>query len=144
MDIPVVVKAKQSIFRNLEHRVSLNIESSLPTEQQLLLSNGTEKIHTYLESFTFENIFNVRSHDFQHEIIAKSFVGKHRLRGSNDPCQNWTKLTEFYDLRNINLTLSITRREWNEATDKWEYITNKFPIEKDARWSCSLKFVSTS
>ena len=144
MDIPVVVKAKQSIFRTLEHRVSINIESSLPTEQQLLLSNGKEKIHTYLESFTFENIFNVRSIDFQHEIIAKSFVGKHRFRGSNDPCQNWTKLTEFYDLRNINLTLSITRREWDEATNKWGYLTNKFPIEKDARWSCALKFVSTS
>ena len=144
MDIPVFVKGTQSIFRSLEHRVSINIESSLPTEQQLLLTNGTEKIHTYLESFGFENTFEVQSVGLEHEIIAPSFVGKHKFRGSNTPCQNWTRLTEFFDLRTINLAISVTRREWDEATAKWVYLTNKFPISDDARWSCELKFVSTS
>ena len=144
MDIPVLVKGKQSIFRSLEHRVSINVESSLPTEQQLLLTNGTEQIHTYLETFEFENTFQVQSIGLTHEIISPSFVGKHKFRGANEPCQNWTKLTEFFDLRTIHLTISVTRREWEEATGKWKYLTNKFPISDDSRWSCELKFVSTS
>ena len=144
MDVGVIYKGKQSIFRSLEHRVSINVESSLPIEQQLLIQNEIESVHTYLESFQFDSSFEVQTIGSGYQIIAPSYVGKHVFRSSDIPCQNWTKLTEFLDLRLINLHISITRRDWDQATKKWKYTTTNLPISETGRWECEITFVSTS
>ena len=144
VDVPIIYKSAQSIFRSLEHRISLNVESSLPIEQQLLLTNGKEQVHSNLNSYEFDTSFAVKTVGFSHEIQKKSMVGLHNFQSSSQSCQKWIKLTEFHDLSHINLDVTVTRREWDTGTQTWKYSTIPLQIDKNARWTVELTFVSTS
>lgn len=136
------------IFRNLDHRYFVSVETDLLVSSTIKVVDGKQTIDRSICKAFFptdckvllESEDGVLREDVDFEVEA--LLGQHGFVKKTEPSRQWTALQTSYDLRFYRFHLYITYRYYNVRTNLWEFARMKYPIQADDSWSIGLEFVS--
>ena len=135
------------IFKNLDHRYHISVETDLLVSQAIKVIDGKQTIDRSICKVFFPTTCKVllasedgilRS-DVDFEI--ETHVGQYSYIRKTMPSRQWTALQTSYDLRFFRFHLYVTYRFF-DAEGKWIFSRLKYPISKSESWTLALEFVS--
>ena len=143
----VKVVGSVPIFKNLDHRYFVSVETDLLVSQAIKVIDGKQTIDRSICKVFFpttckvllESEDGVLREDVDFEI--ETHVGQYSYVRKTMPSRQWTALQTSYDLRFFRFHLYITYRFF-DAAGKWIFSRMKYPIGKEDSWTLALEFVS--
>ena len=140
LDQPVTVVSTKSIFRAMDHRLSILASiQGLNVPNFIIVQNNQETIGNYVvdqvypSQCTLETDFETLSWDFGEDSTITSLI--------TEP-QTWFRLDDVLDLRYFRVELFMRRREFNPATKEWVIQTERLALGTSDFWNMQLTFVS--
>ena len=140
LDHPVTIQSQQSIFRALDHRLSVLVSiQGLNVPNYIIIQNNDETIGNYVvdkvypSQVTVETDFDSISWDFGEDSTITTLVTKP---------ESWFFLRDVLDLRYLRIELFMRRREFNPLTQLWYVTTEELFLAKNDFWNMQLTFVS--
>ena len=143
----VSVVGTTPLFKNLDHRYFVSLETDLLVSQAIKVVDGRQTIDRSICKVFFPTKCEVllesedgvlrEDVDFQVETL----LGQHSFIRQTEPSRQWTSLQTSYDLRFFRFHLYITYRFY-DAGGKWIFSRMKYPIEKGDSWTVGIEFVS--
>lgn len=135
------------IFKNLEARYFVSVETDLLVSQAIKVIDGKQTIDRSICKVYFPTTCRVLlqsedgilREDVDFEITTH--VGQYSFIRKTRPSKQWTALQTSYDLRFYRFHLYITYRYF-DASGKWIMSRMKYPMGKEDSWTLSLEFVS--
>ena len=135
------------IFKNLDHRYFVSVETDLLVSQEIKVVDGKQTIDRSICKVFFptnckvllESQDGVLREDVDFQVESK--VGQYPFVKKTQPSKQWTTLQTSYDLRFYRFHLYMTYRFF-DANGKWIFSRMKYPIGKDSSWTLGLEFVS--
>ena len=135
------------IFKNLDHRYFVSVETDLLVSQAIKVVDGRQTIDRSICKVFFpttckvllQSEDGVLREDVDFEI--ETHVGQYSFIRKTNPSRQWTSLQTSYDLRFFRFHLYITYRFF-DAAGQWVFSRMKFPIAQDDSWTLALEFVS--
>ena len=135
------------IFKNLEARYFVSVETDLLVSQAIKVIDGKQTIDRSICKVYFPTTCRVLlqsedgilREDVDFEIATH--VGQYSFIRKTRPSKQWTALQTSYDLRFYRFHLYVTYRYF-DASGKWIMSRMKYPMGKEDSWTLSLEFVS--
>jgi hypothetical protein len=135
------------IFKNLDHRYFVSVETDLLVSQAIKVVDGRQTIDRSICKIFFpttvkvllESEDGVLREDVDFEI--QTHVGQYSFIRKTSPSRQWTTLQTSYDLRFYRFHLYVTYRFF-DAAGNWVFSRMKYPIAKGDSWTLALEFVS--
>ena len=136
------------IFRNLDHRYFVSVETDLMITAAKKVVDGKETIDRSISKSFFpstvrvllESENGVLREDVDFEIETR--IGQHSFVKKTEPSRQWSALQTSYDLRFYRFHLYVTYRYFKQPENRWIFSRLKYPIQKDESWTLGLEFVS--
>ena len=143
----VKVVGEIPIFKNLDHRFFVSVETDLLVSQAIKVVDGKQTIDRSICKVFFpttckvllESEDGVLREDVDFEI--ETHVGQYSYIRKTMPSRQWTSLQTSYDLRFFRFHLYVTYRFF-DANGKWIFSRMKYPIGPSDSWTLALEFVS--
>ena len=143
----VRIAGSYPLFRNLDHRYFVSVETDLLVSQAIKVVDGRQTIDRSICKVFFptdcrvllESENGVLREDVDFEINTR--IGQHSFVKKTEPSRQWTALQTSYDLRFYRFHLYITYRYF-DAANHWVFSRMKYPFTKDDSWTLGLEFVS--
>ena len=135
------------IFKNLDHRYFVSVETDLLVSQAIKVVDGKQTIDRSICKVFFpttckvllESEDGVLREDVDFEI--ETHVGQYSFVRKTVPSRQWTTLQTSFDLRFFRFHLYVTYRFF-DADGNWIFSRMKYPIAKGDSWTLALEFVS--
>ena len=135
------------IFKNLDHRYFVSVETDLLVSQAIKVVDGRQTIDRSICKVFFpttckvllESENGILREDVDFEV--DTHVGQYSFVRKTMPSRQWTALQTSYDLRFFRFHLYVTYRFF-DAAGKWIFQRSKYPIGQSDSWSLALEFVS--
>ena len=135
------------IFKNLDHRYFVSVETDLLVSQAIKVVDGKQTIDRSICKIFFpttckvllESEDGVLREDVDFEI--ETHVGQYSFVRKTVPSRQWTTLQTSFDLRFFRFHLYVTYRFF-DADGNWIFSRMKYPIAKGDSWTLALEFVS--
>ena len=136
-----------SLFKNLEHRYFVSVETDLLTTSNVQVVDGKQstdrsiaKVYFPTEcKVLFESEDGILREDVDMEITTR--VGQHAFIKKTAPSLQWTSLQTSYDLRFYRFHLYITYRRFQDD-GTYKFTRFHYPIQPEEDWNLSVEFVS--
>ena len=135
------------IFKNLDHRYFVSVETDLLVSQAIKVVDGKQTIDRSICKVFFPTTCKVLlqsedgilREDVDFEIATH--VGQYSFVRKTVPSRQWTSLQTSYDLRFYRFHLYVTYRFY-DADGNWIFSRMKYPISQEDSWTLALEFVS--
>lgn len=135
-----------SIFKHLDHRYFVSLETDLMVQSQIKVVDGKETIDRTIAKKFFSSPAKVLiqssdgllSDDIDFEI--STVLGQHSFIKKTEPSRHWVTLKSSYELRYFRCHLYITYRRFQDG--KFVMTRRKYPISQDDSYTLGLEFVS--
>ena len=135
------------IFKNLDHRYFVSVETDLLVSQAIKVVDGKQTIDRSICKVYFpttckvllQSEDGVLREDVDFEVATH--VGQYSFIRKTVPSRQWTGLQTSYDLRFYRFHLYVTYRFF-DAGGNWIFSRMKYPIGKEDSWTLALEFVS--
>jgi hypothetical protein len=135
------------IFKNLDHRYFVSVETDLLVSQAIKVVDGKQTIDRSICKVFFpttckvllESEDGVLREDVDFEI--ETHVGQYSFIRKTNPSRQWSSLQTSFDLRFFRFHLYITYRFF-DAGGKWVFSRIKYPIALGDSWTLALEFIS--
>ena len=142
----IKLTSTSSIFKHLEHRYFVSVETDLMVQSQIKVVDGKETIDRtiakkYFPSSTkvlLQSSDGLLSDDIDFEIEA--VLGQYSFIKKTSPSRHWVTLTSSYELRYFVFRLYITYRRFQDG--KFLMTRLKYPVSLDDSFTIGLEFVS--
>ena len=140
------------IFKNLDHRYFVSVETDLLVSQAIKVVEGKQTIDRSICKVFFpttckvllESEDGILREDVDFEL--ETHVGQYSFIRKTMPSRQWTALQTSYDLRFFRFHLYVTYRLYVDAVAGkaafWEFARMKYPIGQSDSWTLALEFVS--
>jgi len=135
------------LFKNLEHRYFVSVETDLLVNQAIKVVDGTQTIdRSICKSFfpttckvLLESENGILKEDIDFQVETR--IGQHSFVKKTEPSRQYTALQTSYDLRFYRFHLYVTYRFF-DASNKWIFTRMQYPMDKEDSWTIGLEFVS--
>jgi hypothetical protein len=136
------------LFRHLDHRFFVSVESDLMVMNNIKVVDGKESTERGICKVYFptecqvllESEDGVLSEDVDFQLQTR--IGQYSFIKKTNPSKQWVSLQTSYDLRFYRFHLYITYRRYSETEDKFYFVQLKYPVSKTSTWSMAIEFVS--
>ena len=147
LDRTVSITGSYPVFKTLDHRYFVSVETDLLVSQAIKVVDGRQTIDRSICKVFFptnckvllESEDGVLREDVDFEVETR--IGQHSFVKKTEPSRQWTALQTSYDLRFYRFHLYVTYRYFDQA-GKWTFVRMRYPIQEDDSWSIALEFVS--
>ena len=132
------------IFKNLDHRLFVSVETDLNTQDSIKLVDGKESNDRTIAKKYFEDKVLLTSdegkllEDINLELDA--FVGQHSFIKKTEPSRHWVTLTSSFEQRFFRFQVYITYRRF--VDDNYIFTRFAYPLNKQDYWTIGIEFVS--
>ena len=148
LDRNVKIISATPLFKNLEHRYFVSVETDLLVSQAIKVVDGKQTIDRSICKVYFptqckvllESEDGILREDVDFEVENR--IGQHSFVKKTEPSRQWTALQTSYDLRFYRFHLFVTYRYFKIPENKWIFAQMKYPIDKNDSWGIGLEFVS--
>ena len=147
---------RYSVYRYAEHRLRVEMDADLAIPNNILVENGTQKIHYNIASFAlpqrFEGRITVGAQANVEDYVSHVthlYAGNTVIKRKETPTTDWYTLASAANVQNMRLHILVVRREFDANNNKWTIIRNKLQLDdgmgntSSASWYATLKFVQT-
>ena len=144
----VKIIGSYSLFKNLDLRYFVSVETDLLVQQSIKVVDGTQSVDRSIAKSYFPSTCKV---NLQSEggvlkedvdIQLETMVGQFAFIKKTQPSDHWVSLKTSYDVRFFRFNLSVTYRVFDAATQKFLFNRRKYPISQNDSWDISIEFVS--
>ena len=142
----VRIVGRVPIFKNLDHRLYVSVETDLNTQDSIRIIDGKESNdRTIAKKYFVESAKVLLTsddglllEDVNYELEA--FVGQHSFIKKTEPSRQWVTLTSSFEQRFFRFQVYITYRRFEDG--KFVFTRYKYPITKEDYWTLGIEFVS--
>ena len=148
LDRTVSITGIYPLFKNLDHRYFVSVETDLLVSQAIKVVDGKQGIDRSICKVFFpthckvllESEDGILREDVDFEIETR--IGQHSFVKKTEPSRQWTALQTSYDLRFYRFHLYVTYRYFKTPENKFIFTRMRYPIKPDDSWGIGLEFVS--
>ena len=136
-----------SIYRYLDHRLRVELDADLAIPANILVENGSQKMHYNIASFAIPQKYEARVSvtnmvmDSPITHVSHLYIGNTIMKAKETPTTDWYKLTSAANVQNMRIHVFIVRREWDREKNIWELVRNKLTLQEDQTWFATMKFI---
>lgn len=133
------------IFKNLDHRLFVSVETDLNTHS-IKLVDGRESNDRAIAKVYFEDNAKVLLTSDDGKLLEDinleldAFVGQHSFIKKTRPSRHWVTLTSSFEQRFFRFQVYITYRRF--VDNKYIFTRYAYPLTIEDYWTLSLEFVS--
>ena len=144
----VVIDTSSAIFETADQRVSLSVESFLPTPNSKKIVDEVESVSQSIAEVFFTNeILTEIKYDEQGQydglsLHTKLYSGQHSMIRRSNISRQWNRLLTSFELRLMKFMLFVTYRTWDEVNVRWKLDRQKMNVPKNTYWYLNVLFVS--
>ena len=143
----VTIRGTYPIFKNLDHRYFVSVETDLLVTDAIKVTDGKQGMDRSICKVFFpsnckvllESEDGILREDVDFQIETR--IGQHSFVKKTEPSRQWTALQTSYDLRFYRFHLYVTYRYFDRS-NKWVFTRMRYPIPSDDCWGIGLEFVS--
>ena len=136
------------LFRNLDHRFFVSVESDLMVINNIKVVDGVESTERGICKVYFptecqvllQSEDGILSEDVDFQLPTR--IGQYSFIKKTAPSKQWVSLQTSYDLRFYRFHLYVTYRKYSETEDKFYFVQLKYPVAKTDNWAMAIEFVS--
>ena len=134
------------IFKNLDHRLFVSVETDLNTQDSIKLVDGKESNDRTIAKKYFEDNAKVLLTSDEGKLLEDinleldAFVGQHSFIKKTEPSRHWVTLTSSFEQRFFRFQVYITYRRF--VDDNYIFTRFAYPLNKQDYWTIGIEFVS--
>jgi hypothetical protein len=144
----IEVTFQYSVFRYIESRLRVEVDADLAIPSNILVENGTHKVHYNVASFALpQNYQGITSISNDPVVSTKVshlthfYTGNTVIKAKDTPTTDWYKLLSAANVQNMRLHIFVVRRDWDIGNNTWKLSRNELTMSPNATWFATLKFV---
>jgi hypothetical protein len=142
------VTANSPLYQIADQRVSISVESHLPTASNIAISDQKETVdRTIVEKFFESQLectvnFDQDGTFSSQQITSNIYSGQVAFVKKSDRHTQWHRLLSAYQLSYFRFHLFITYRRYNSVTNAWSLKREALKVPDDKYWEMEVRFIS--